>query len=475
MAAREWEVLRGLASMETNLLRQGDREDSGRAVRALLNLLALADQASENAGIPFNEPAKEQDFYFHARRRLMSLGLGSSLCERIPHARGRVLPKMHTGQSGLTLRSLSHHLAFCPPSEIIPKWRPFDTPARDQHFLNLLLVPWPPTISRNSFTENSVPGSSPRNMPDDFGYFNYEPEAAGGAAAHIAKCLEACPSSRFPHGVVLPELALDPREYESVREAVLAKGAFLLCGVAEKSASAESPAINRLHFDVALTDAEPDLIRFISLTQTKHHRWMLDGAQIDQYGLRDYLQRDRLWWEYCDFRDREQNIACIRNWLAIAPLICEDLARPDPIQEIVRSIGPNLVVALLMDGPQLQTRWSRRYASVLSDDPGCSVLTLTSVGMIKLTEEKYPRKKRAHRIIALWQDRLNPPREIGLSDDSDAVLLRIAKTARREWTADGRSDGNGSFYAIIEDYAHDVLQIRTGATRKSRATSTGGT
>jgi 5-methylcytosine-specific restriction enzyme A len=47
----------------------------------------------------------------------------------------------------------------------------------------------------------------------------------------------------------------------------------------------------------------------------------------------------------------------------------------------MRSVGPNLVVALLMDGPQLTARWPARYASVLADDPGSSVLTLTSLGM----------------------------------------------------------------------------------------------
>jgi hypothetical protein len=311
-------------------------------------------------------------------------------------------------------------------------------------------------------------------MPGAFGYFGYDPPGGGAAkvARYVEHCLDACPNDRKPHGVILPELALAPAEYERVRDIVLSRAAFLLCGVAAPAGRKDAPSINRLHLDIAMT-APPDPVRFISLTQSKHHRWLLDRPQVDLYGLRDRLQRDRSWWEHCDFREREQNIACIRDWLAIAPLICEDLARPDPIQEIVRSIGPNLVVALLMDGPQLTTRWSRRYAAVLSDDPGCSVLTLTSVGMIKLTEEKYP--KTGPRVVALWQDRLTSPHEISLADDADAVLLRIAKTARPEWTADGRSDRDESFYAIIEDYARDVIQIRTGATPKAQATSSGGT
>lgn len=62
-------------------------------------------------------------------------------------------------------------------------------------------------------------------------------------------------------------------------------------------------------------------------------------------------------------------------------LVCEDLARQDPAADLIRAVGPNLLIALLMDGPQLSGRWPARYASVLAEDPGTSVLTLTSLGM----------------------------------------------------------------------------------------------
>ena len=61
-------------------------------------------------------------------------------------------------------------------------------------------------------------------------------------------------------------------------------------------------------------------------------------------------------------------------------LICEDLARSEPCHSAVRSVGPNLVFVLLMDGPQIASRWSARYATSLADDPGSAVLTLTSRG-----------------------------------------------------------------------------------------------
>ncbi len=55
------------------------------------------------------------------------------------------------------------------------------------------------------------------------------------------------------------------------------------------------------------------------------------------------------------------------------------LVVPFPLRTVIRSVGPNLVIVLLMDGPQLVRRWPGKYATVLSDDPGSAVLTVTSL------------------------------------------------------------------------------------------------
>jgi hypothetical protein len=67
--------------------------------------------------------------------------------------------------------------------------------------------------------------------------------------------------------------------------------------------------------------------------------------------------------------------------LVLTALVCEDLAHNDEIAQLIRSVGPTAVINLLLDGPQLTSRWTARYASVLADDPGSAVLTLTSCGM----------------------------------------------------------------------------------------------
>jgi hypothetical protein len=126
-----------------------------------------------------------------------------------------------------------------------------------------------------------------------------------------------------------------------------------------------------------------------------------------------------------------------------AVLICEDLARPDPVADLVRAVGPNLVISLLMDGPQTKERWSARYATVLADDPGCSVLAITSLGMAKLSRPKSGPNR--YRVIGLWKDALGAETEIELPEGSEAIALSLSMKERTEYTADGRS---GSIAAV---------------------------
>src|SRR5689334_3759654 len=50
--------------------------------------------------------------------------------------------------------------------------------------------------------------------------------------------------------------------------------------------------------------------------------------------------------------------------------VCQDLAAIDDVAELVRSVGPTVIYTPLLDGPQLSSRRSARYASVLAEDRG---------------------------------------------------------------------------------------------------------
>jgi hypothetical protein len=92
------------------------------------------------------------------------------------------------------------------------------------------------------------------------------------------------------------------------------------------------------------------------------------------------------------------------------------------------------VLTALLDGPQLSSRWSARYASVLADDPGSAVLTITALGMV---ERSRPYGLDALRVIALWKDAPGGAQEIALEPGAQAVLLTIALDRATRYTATG--------------------------------------
>ncbi len=198
------------------------------------------------------------------------------------------------------------------------------------------------------------------------------------------------------------------------------------------------PGSNTVRFDAAVEQLQ------WSYSQAKHHRWKVEKNQIMQYGLGNNLYPECDWWEHISVGTRELWFVALREWLTLTTLICEDLARPDPAADLVRAVGPNLVIALLMDGPQLNARWPARYATVLADDPGCSVLSITSLGMSELSRARDG--SIGSRVIALWKDALSgAAREIELPKGASAIVLNITVKYEREITADGRHDEWAAF------------------------------
>jgi hypothetical protein len=244
-------------------------------------------------------------------------------------------------------------------------------------------------------------------------------------------------------GVVLPELALRKEDHERLKQAITTeRRAFLVSGISE-AASGSDRGANYFTLEIASAAAEVTVG-----PQYKHHRWRLDKGQILQYGLGGVLDPTRFWWEDIRVHDRTLAFVSLNPWLTICILICEDLARQDPVAELVRAVGPNLVIALLLDGPQLKARWSARYATVLADDPGSSVLTVTSLGMVQLCRPLG--LNTMSRVIGLWKDaKTGGPFELDLPRDADGMVLSLAVDWAEEWTADGRSDDGSTAYPIL--------------------------
>jgi hypothetical protein len=110
-----------------------------RTLAALTNLLAAADESCEGLGISLTSSDNDQFTTIAEAQLLPTAEKGSTLCRNIHPSRARVLPKCHTAQTGLTIRSFSHFLALASSSEIRPEWYSF-CDGTSQHALNLLLI-----------------------------------------------------------------------------------------------------------------------------------------------------------------------------------------------------------------------------------------------------------------------------------------------------------------------------------------------
>lgn len=313
--------------------------------------------------------------------------------------------------------------------------------------LNLLVLPWPLEVTPALFRES--PGRLANMAANGFRFFTCE-APAGRELLLLDRVPALLKEGERLVGhidaLVFPELALPSGAAVALSRRL---DRIVIAGEGTPAdAATRAPGSNEAVVAVPF-GREP-----WRTSQAKHHRWRLDDRQIEQYGLGARLDPNSAWWEHIPLGPREIRFTSLDDWLTFCVLICEDLARQEPIGSIVRAVGPNLVFALVMDGPQLDKRWTARYATVLADDPGSSVLALTSAGMARLSR---PPGCPPSRVVALWKDgRGGAPREIELDDGAEGIVLCLTQQMGTEWTADGRDDGGGTGYVRL----HGTHQVR---------------
>ncbi|HET7855351.1 MAG TPA: hypothetical protein VFL41_02730 [Gaiellaceae bacterium] len=418
--------------------------DAWELVEALLTLHAAADEACADIGTP---PRRESGRSFEALawRRLQDHGSLS----RLAPARARIVPKTNLCAYGITISSLSRYLALSYESVDI-RWRSVEpeTSATRRDY-NIVLVPWPLSVAAGDF--RPVSPIPLENMDADlFGFFEFAPERPVDHALLGSLLQAAVDQAGRVDAVILPEDAVTPHEAAQLERTLDECGASLLIAGVRQPPTAGSLGRNYLHFGVRTSAG------WERYEQDKHHRWCLDEGQIRQYHLTRSLNPGKLWWEAIDVRERTLHVVDVGRGLTSAPLVCEDLARLDEVADVVRRIGPSLVVAVLLDGPQLSSRWSSRYASILADEPGSTVLTLTSYGMA--ARSRPPGKPRS-RVVAHWNNRADGPHEIELAPRAGAVLLTARVEGRTLWTADGRCHSDVPGLTLSE-----VRQLHRAAT-----------
>lgn len=448
---RHWDALIERLDTPMGALREGvDRE----LWQALVGLHAMADEACAGLaapGLPAPDGGFERDAWdLLARTRSLAT---------IAPGRIRVTPKTHFASRGITIRSLSRYLALHYESVEV-EWRRIEVELRstrawfDRRGYRLLLLPWPLRVTSAAFR----PVDGPLHNMDQsaFGFFEFDPgalldldllERTVKAAVRVGKHID---------GVVLPESAIAESELPDLERVLTDAGInFLVTGLREAGGTGHFPR-NTVHVGV-FTGSQWERYR-----QAKHHRWCLDESQLRQYHLTRTLAPSKLWWEAIDLPARTVQIIDLGGGMTLAPLVCEDLARMDETADMLRRIGPTLVMAVLLDGPQLVGRWACRYASVLADEPGSAVLTLTALGMATRSR---PNEDRPSRVVAMWSDSTTGRHELALDPGAGGILISAAVSGKTVWTADGRChEANTPMIELTE--IQQVRVPRVGITRR---------
>lgn len=307
--------------------------------------------------------------------------------------------------------------------------------------LNILVVPFPYCVLGTAF------GASQDLDPGRDGYFelrqHWLPGKKGWADLidFVSGLIRAAEQQvGCIHEIVFPEASLTTQLAIALARGLARRHKRLECLIAGAGGS-RVKGKRQVPRNCALTIELRDGRVSAFVEQEKHHRWKVDDSQIRTYGLAHALDPSRSWWEDIDVGERSLEFFLNeRNWVR-AVLVCEDLARFDPVLPVLNAIGPNLVVALLMDGPQLVDRWPARYATVLSEDPGSSVLTVTSIGMV--ARSRCPGRLPS-RSVGLWKDSSGPAIELNLPENAHGLILTVTQEFFDQRTLDRRSDAGAS-------------------------------
>ena len=455
LLADEWRAFRDRADNPLEELAQGR---DWRLSQALLTLHAIADDACAGLGVALDTYDANGGIY-RARGRELLARTGS--LSRISTRHLRVLPKVRTPPTGRP--SFSRYACVQGPG-IDARWHKM--PARHRgtdlrsEYATLLLLPWPLQVKASDF--RAVEGSVQRLSKDPFGFFEFAPSEGLDLDLLDRVLVAARREAGSVDVVVLPESAIDERELDDVEMVLGAHGVVnLMAGVRQPMAQPDRFPSNRLHMGFnpglekggPLPDEAPG--PWFHFRQNKHHRWSLDEGQVNQYHLGGSLHPHIRWWEAMDVPRKAIEFIEVAE-LVLVSLVCEDLAQNDDIAQLIRSVGPTLVITVLLDGPQLTSRWAARYASVLADDPGSAVLTLSSFGMV---ERSRPDDGEAARVIALWKDSTTGVREIPLDPGAHAVLLTLCMDRAPRYSADRRwpVDNSTSCYNVA------VHQVRASS------------
>jgi hypothetical protein len=456
LLAEEWGVF--VSAAEMPLARLGEARD-WRVCEAVLTLHAIADEACAGLGVALTASDGFGAVYRAWGRELL---VRKGSLSRAPVDALRVLPKVRTAPNGTSSRALSRYVGVHRPG-VDTHWHkvaarlPSSEPQTEQ--TTFLLLPWPLRVRESDF--RPVPGSVRSLTKEPYGYFEFAPAEKLDLELVDGTLTAALDEIDRVHTVLLPESAVEESEIDGL-ERVLARHGIdgLIAGVRARPERPGQLPRNWVHYGRSTGRG------WQHMRQAKHHRWSLDEGQIDQYHLVGALHPHIRWWEAMEVPRRSIEFVERADGAVLAAIVCEDLAQIDEVAEVIRSVGPTIVITPLLDGPQLSSRWAARYASVLADDPGSAVLTLTSFGMARRSR---PNRHDPSPIIALWKDPVRGTREIPLEPGAHGVLL----TASVDLAVRRSGDGRFPVENCMQFFDVSIFQVRAAGSSPTPHTPTG--
>jgi hypothetical protein len=373
--------------------------------RPAYRLFILSDNACE--GIGFTPRVKDEDtmagqywrlrsagFVYHQRAEnegIKDIELPSSLAAQANPDVICVQPKSLVPTVGAGTRVFSKNIALLRPRGLVRTQWSVNThlpKARSDVGLNVLIIPFPWDEFGPEEFDVSQKGDE-RVFRLEQSWLEDKPFEDFRSACR--KMIDECHTIGKPvHAIVLPELALNQKrflEFARFAKKFAHELEFIVAGSSENCE--RGPRVGN-YIWIRKYLANEDGIHtlddhYFDVSQSKHHRWKLDGSQIRGYayeqGIAGGLAEEPHWENFAG-RPREVNFFSFRERSALCCIVCEDLARSEPCHEIIKSVGPNILFGLLLDGPQIGQRWGAKYASLFAADHGGAVITVASRGLV---------------------------------------------------------------------------------------------
>jgi len=369
-----------------------------------------------------------------------------------------VQPKSRISSVGCNLRNITRHAAYIPHvGSVRCHWQQpiAQRVGEEADDLDVLILPLPFEMRDDWIVQddNSRPDAIKRPRWGNFavrqGWLDDKEGLINLVMEEFRKALSVLqtrPTAGALNGVVFPEYALTEPLFNEICTLLKKEEPGLEFAITGSSSNCEGETGNFVLTAMWPVDKASDAPvddRFLLTSRRKHHRWKLSPSQIDTYDLEGILPTGTdgsSWWERHVIAQREIHFFHFRKTSVLTSMICEDLARSDPCHDILRAIGPNLLFALLMDGPQTANRWPARYAATLADDPGTSVLTVTSMGLMDRTNKAGKFDKPAF-TVAMWRDETGKTTCLDLDEGSRSILLTLKPHPVEDQTIDGRANG----------------------------------